>query len=274
MPAHRVTFEPLSPTIGAEVNGVDLREDVSDDAIATIRRGLLEHKVLFFREQHITTEQHLAFGRRFGELEVHPVTPRGQEHREVLVIRHDENRRGTENAWHSDVTWRLEPSLGSILRAREVPAVGGDTLFADMHAAYEGLPGDIRDELDGLVAIHDFTRVFGRLVNEERRQEMLRRYPSVEHPVIRTHPETGRKGIYVNVAFTLAIKGVSDSDSDRLLQILYRQATVPEYQCRFRWRADSIAFWDNRSTQHYAVSDYHPQVRLMERVTVAGDKPY
>jgi len=269
-----LTFEPLSPTVGAEVHGIDLRDEVSDEAIATLRQGLLEHKVLFFREQHITTEQHLALGRRFGELEVHPMTPSFQKHREVLVIRHDENRRGTENFWHSDVTWRPEPSLGSMLRARDVPAVGGDTLFADMHAAYDGLPDEIRDEVDGLTAIHDFTRVFGRLVDEERRQEMLRRYPSVEHPVIRTHPETGRKGIYVNAAFTVAIKGVSDSDSARLLQLLYRQATIPEYQCRFRWRADSIAFWDNRSTQHYAVSDYFPQVRLMERVTIVGDKPY
>jgi taurine dioxygenase len=274
MAASTLHFEPLSPTIGAEVSGIDIREDVSDETIAGVRQGLLDHKVLFFREQHITTEQHLAFGRRFGELEVHPVTPLDQEHREVLEIRHDENRRGVENTWHSDVTWRPEPSLGSILRARSVPPVGGDTLFADMYAAYEGLPESVRDEIDGLSAIHDFTRVFGRFVSDERKQEMMRRYPSVEHPVVRTHPETGRKGIYVNAAFTVAIKGVSDSDSERLLQLLYRQATIPEYQCRFHWRADSIAFWDNRSTQHYAVSDYYPQVRLMERVTIAGDKPY
>jgi taurine dioxygenase len=274
MAGDALTFEPLSPTIGAEVHGIDVGSDLSDDTIATLRQGLLDHKVLFFRDQHVTTEQHLAFGRRFGELEIHPVTPAQQEHREVLVIRHDENRRGVENTWHSDVTWRPEPSLGSILRAREVPPVGGDTLFADMQAAYEGLPADIREEIDGLTAIHDFTRVFGRFVDDEKKQAMMRRYPSVEHPVVRTHPETGRKGIYVNTAFTVAIKGLSDSDSERLLQLLYRQASVPEYQCRFHWRADSIAFWDNRSTQHYAVSDYYPQVRLMERVTVVGDRPY
>jgi taurine dioxygenase len=266
-------FEPLSPTIGAEVSGVDLRERLSDETIARLRQGLLEHKVLFFREQHITTEQHLEFGRRFGELEIHPVTPLDQQHPEVLRIRHDENRRGTENTWHSDVTWRPEPSLGSILRARQVPRVGGDTLFADMHAAYDGLRESVRDEIDGLSAIHDFTRVFGRFVSDEQRQDMMRRHPSVEHPVVRTHPETGRKGIYVNAAFTVAIKGVSDSDSNRLLRLLYRQASIPEYQCRFRWRDDSIAFWDNRSTQHYAVSDYFPQVRTMERVTIVGDKP-
>jgi taurine dioxygenase len=142
-----------------------------------------------------------------------------------------------------------------------------------MYAAYEGLPKNIRDEIDGLTAIHDFTRVFGRLVDDEKKQEMMRRHPSVEHPVVRTHPETGRKGMYVNAAFTVAIKGVSDSDSERLLQRLYRQANIPEYQCRFRWRADSIAFWDNRCTQHYAVSDYFPQVRVMERVTIVGDRP-
>ncbi|HEY2813697.1 MAG TPA: TauD/TfdA family dioxygenase [Acidimicrobiales bacterium] len=274
MVASTLRFEPLSPTIGAEVSGIDIGGNVSDEVIAGLRQGLLDHKVLFFREQHITTEEHLAFARRFGDLEVHPVTPLDQQHHEVLMIRHDENRRGVENTWHSDVTWRPEPSLGSILRARSVPPVGGDTLFADMYAAYEGLPESVRDEIDGLSAIHDFTRVFGRSVSDERKQEMMRRYPSVEHPVVRTHPETGRQGIYVNAAFTVAIKGVSDSDSARLLALLYRQASIPEYQCRFKWRADSLAFWDNRSTQHYAVSDYFPHVREMERVTIVGDRPY
>jgi taurine dioxygenase len=269
-----VTFERVSPTIGAEVSGVDLRADLDDPTIATLRAGLLEHKVLFFREQAITSEQHLAFGRRFGALEVHPATPKDQEHREILVIRHDEHRRGTENTWHSDVTWRPEPSLGSILRARVLPDVGGDTLFADMHAAYEGLPDKIKHRVEGLHAIHDFTRVFGRNAPAEMRERMQAKHPSVEHPVIRTHPETGEKGIYVNAAFTVCIKDMGDEESTKLLRFLYRQADVPEYQCRLRWRPDTIAFWDNRGTQHYAVSDYWPAVRVMERVTVAGDRPY
>jgi taurine dioxygenase len=275
--ASSLVFDRLSPTIGAEVSGIDLSArsaPLGDDVIAEVRAGLLEHKVLFFRDQTITTEDHLAFGRRFGELEVHPITPKDQQHPELFVLRHDKDKRGTENTWHSDVTWRPEPSLGSILRARQLPDVGGDTLFADMHAAYEGLPDKVRNQLDGLSAIHDFTRVFGYGQSEERRREMMAEHPPVEHPVVRTHPETGRKGIYVNAAFTVAIKGMGDSESTRLLRTLYRQASVPEYQCRFRWRVDSLAFWDNRSTQHYAVSDYWPEVRVMERVTVVGDRPY
>jgi taurine dioxygenase len=272
--ASSLVFERLSPTIGAEVRGIDLGGPLTDEVIAEVRAGLLEHKVLFFRDQAITTEDHLRFARRFGELEIHPATPKDQEHPEILRIQHDEERRGRENTWHSDVTWRPEPSLGSILRARQVPEVGGDTLFADMHAAYEGLPDKVRHQIDGLAAIHDFTRVFGAGQPEERRQKMMAAYPPVEHPVVRTHPETGRKGIYVNAAFTVAIKGMGDSESSRLLQTLYRQASVPELQCRFRWRVDSLAFWDNRSTQHYAVSDYWPAVRVMERATVAGDRPY
>ena len=269
-----LVFDRLSPTIGAEVSGIDLGAPLGDDVIAEVRAGLLEHKVLFFREQAITTEEHLAFARRFGDLEVHPVTPKDQQHPEILVLQHDEQRRGRENTWHSDVTWRPEPSLGSILRARTVPDVGGDTLFADMHAAYDGLPDEVRNQIDGLSAIHDFTRVFGAGQSEAKRHEMLAKHPPVEHPVVRTHPETGRKGIYVNAAFTVAIKGMGDSESSRLLRTLYRQASIPEHQCRFRWRVDSVAFWDNRSTQHYAVSDYWPAVRVMERATVAGDRPY
>ena len=189
-----ISFDRLSPTIGAEVGNIDLRETLDDATVATLRAGLLEHKVLFFREQAITSEQHLDFGRYFGDLEIHPVTPKDQEHREILLIQHDEGNRGSQNTWHSDVTWRPEPSLGSILRARVVPDVGGDTLFADMHGAYEGLPDKIRHRLDGLSAIHDFTRVFGRRFNPEVREQMQRKYPSVEHPVVRTHPETGRQG--------------------------------------------------------------------------------
>jgi taurine dioxygenase len=269
-----VPFERSSPTIGAEVGGVDLRDALDDEVIAALRAGLLEHKVLFFREQAITSEQHLAFARRFGALEVHPVTPQDQPNPEILVIQHDEKRRGTENTWHSDVTWRREPSLGSILRARVVPDVGGDTLFSDMHAAYEGLPDKVKHRIDGLHAIHDFTRVFGRNASPELRERMQRKHPSVEHPVVRTHPETGKPGIYVNAAFTVCIKDMGDEESTKLLRLLYQQANVPEYQCRLRWRVDTLAFWDNRSTQHYAVSDYWPSVRVMERVTVAGDRPY
>ena len=269
-----LTLEPLSPTVGAEIGGVDLAQPVDDATLAELRRALLEYKVIFFRDQDVTTEQHLAFARRFGELEIHPFAPHKEGYPEVLLLEKNEQMGGYENVWHSDVTWRLEPSLGSVLLAREVPAVGGDTLFSDMVAAYEGLDEATRTSLEGLRAVHDFTRTFGRLMSSEDLEKKRKEYPPAEHPVVRTHPETGRKGLYVNAAFTSHIVGMERSESRSLLQTLYSQASIPEYQCRFRWRRHSVAFWDNRAVQHYAVSDYFPKPRLMERVTIVGDKPF
>lgn len=277
--ADALPFEiaPLTPLIGAEIAGIDLAKPVAAETLKGLRAALLDRKVLFFRDQDITTEQHLAFARLFGELEVHPFAPHKEGYREVMAITHDENNRGRENAWHSDVTWRLEPSLGSILRAIEVPPVGGDTLFADMVAAYDGLSDEIKRKIEGRTAMHDFVHfrkgMEKRGVAPEKIAEFNARYPMAEHPVVRTHPETGRKALYVNVGFTQHIVGMERAESDALLGHLYAQAAIPEYQCRFRWRANSIAFWDNRSSQHYAVSDYFPAVRRMERVTIVGDKP-
>jgi taurine dioxygenase len=272
-PYRHLTIAPMSPTVGAEIGGIDLTRPLDDETIEELRRVLLAYKVIFFRDQQVTTEQHLAFARRFGELEVHPFAPQKPGHPEVLVLEKNAEVGGYENIWHSDVTWRLQPSLGSVLRAREVPPVGGDTLFADMYAAYDGLDASVRASLDGLRAVHDFTYTFGRGLSPEKLAEKQQEYPPAEHPVVRTHPETGRKGLYVNAAFTSHVIGLSKDDSRALLDLLYRQATVPEYQCRFRWRADSIAFWDNRAVQHYAASDYWPQKRVMERVTIIGDTP-
>ena len=273
-----ITITPKSPTIGAEIDGIDLREDLSGDAIGLIRQALLEHEVVFFRGQDITTDQHLAFARRFGELEIHPFATNKPDYPEVLAITHDADNPGRENRWHSDVTWRLQPSLGSILRCVEAPAVGGDTLFADMYAAYDGLPQRIKERVEGRVARHDFAHfrigLRNRGATDEEIAEMEARYPNPEHPVIRTHPETGRKGIYVNKAFTQEIVGMDPDESAELLQILYAQAQFPEYQVRFTWQVNSIAFWDNRSCQHYAVSDYWPSRRRVERVTIVGDTPY
>jgi taurine dioxygenase len=262
-----------SPTIGAEIGGIELSKKVGEAARAELNRALLEYKVLFFREQNISVEQHIAFARLFGPLEVHPFAPHLEGHPEVLVIEHDETRPGRENTWHSDVTWRLRPSLGSVLRAFKVPEVGGDTLFADMYAAYEGLSDQMQRFLSGLTAIHDFTNVFGRGYAADELKAMQEKYPAAEHPVVRTHPETGRKALYVNAAFTTGIKGMPPGESGPLLNQLYRQAGIPEYQCRFKWRPDSIAFWDNRAVQHYAVSDYFPKRRLMHRVTIEGGTP-
>ncbi|MDP1738712.1 MAG: TauD/TfdA family dioxygenase [Caulobacter sp.] len=272
-----LTILPMTPTIGAEIEGIDLTRPLTSATVSALRQALLDWKVLFFRGQDITTEQHLAFARCFGELEVHPFAPQKPGFPEVLAITHDENNRGRENTWHSDVTWRLEPSLGSILRAIELPPVGGDTLFADMYAAYDGLKDEVKARIDGAVAVHDFAHfrvaMRKRGLSEEAIEAMNRKYPMAEHPVVRTHPETGRKCIYVNAAFTQHIVGMEKADSDALLAHLYAQAAIPEYQCRFRWSPGAIAFWDNRASQHYAVSDYWPAVRKMERVTIVGDRP-
>lgn len=266
--------KPLSPQIGAELSGIKLAGDLPDEAIAEIRRALLDHKVVFFRDQNeLSAQEHIAFARRFGELEIHPATPKGQPDPEILRITHDENSKGRENAWHSDVTWRPEPSLGSILRAIEVPPVGGDTLFSCMYAAYDALSLEMKAFASGLTAVHDITRVFAGRLNKSV-DELRAQYPLQEHPVVRTHPETGRRSLYVNTAFTDHIVGLSKKESDWLLEHLYSFAAVPEHQCRIRWEAGSVAFWDNRACQHYAASDYFPQKRVMERVTICGDRPY
>jgi taurine dioxygenase len=263
------TVELLTPTIGAEIHGIDLAREVDDATIANLRATLVERKVIFFRDQKISSEQHIAFARRFGPLEIHPATAKHQPNPEILRLTHDENSRGRENNWHSDVTWRAEPSMGSILRAIVVPDVGGDTLFSDMEAAYESLSPGMKRWAEQLVAIHDFRRVFAALGSKIADQ-----YPPQEHPVVRTHPESGRKSLFVNIGFTSHIKDLARDESEWLLNHFYARAKIPEFQCRFRWKANSIAFWDNRACQHYAASDYFPARRTMERVTVAGDRPF
>lgn len=273
-PYPRFTLEPLSPTIGAEIHGPRLDAPMDDETLADVRRALLEYKVIFFRDQDVTPEAHVAFARRFGDLEVHPFVPHREGFPEVLVLKKNAHLSGYENVWHSDVTWRLAPSLGSVLLAREVPEVGGDTLFCDMYAAYDGLSDEVKARIEGRRAVHDFTHTFGRFLSPEELAKKQQEFPPAEHPVVRTHPETGRKGLYVNAAFTTHVLGMRPDESEALLDLLYRQATVPEYQCRFRWRRHSVAFWDNRAAQHYAASDYWPSRRVMERVTIVGDAPY
>jgi taurine dioxygenase len=269
-----LTIEPLTVTIGAEIGGVDLADDLSDETIAEIRDALLEWKVIFFRDQgRLGREEQVAFGRRFGDLEVHPLTPQEQEQPEIFGLPAG-GEHGAPGVWHSDVTWRPEPSMGSILRAVELPPVGGDTLWADMHQAYERLDDDTKERIDGMVALHDFTRAFGAGQSPEVQEKMRAKHPTVEHPVVRTHPETGRKTIYVNRAFTCGIKGMDDVDAQSILGRLELTATVPDVQCRFRWQPGSVAFWDNRATQHCVSNDFLPSRRVMERVTVVGDRPF
>jgi len=268
----QLSVRPLAPTLGAEISGVDLAQ-LDAAGAAELERAFLEFKVLFFRDQDLSIEAHLAFARRFGELEEHPFLPPKDGYGQVIRFAKDEETAGVENTWHSDVSWREVPSLGSVLHAAEVPAVGGDTLWADMEAAYEGLDAATRERIEGLRAVHDFTHSFGLGMAPEELERKRAEFPAVLHPVVRRHPVTGRKSIYVNRIFTSHIAGLPEPESDALLEHLFSQAEVPEYQCRFRWQKHSVAFWDNRAVQHYACSDYWPQPRVMERVTIIGDRP-
>ncbi|MFV0524674.1 MAG: TauD/TfdA dioxygenase family protein [Acidimicrobiales bacterium] len=278
-PSTRFELSPIAPQIGAVVDGVSLADPVDDELFQQLNRALLEWKVLVFRNQDITGDQQAGFARRWGALESHPFfklvhAENDDIEPEIVRLAKDDKTGGYENTWHSDVSWRLVPSLGSILRAIEVPDVGGDTMWADMGAAYDHLSDDMKQRIDGLVAVHDWIDSFGRGMSEQERAELRPDFPAVEHPVVRTHPETGRKTIYVNRNFTQHIVGLDPAESEDLIDFLCLQATIPEYQCRWRWQPGDVVFWDNRSTQHYAVSDYYPSRRVMERITVIGDQPF
>lgn len=278
-PYRRIALRPYGPIIGAEVDGPSLREPLDEEIFAELHRALLEWKVLFVRDAGLDRERHRSLALRWGPLEAHPfsaLVTRNQSEDAPDVYRFEKGAgaAGYENLWHTDVTWRLEPSLGSLLLAVEVPPLGGDTLWADMGAAYDGLDDELKARIDGLHAVHDWWDSFGRLMKPDQRDALRDAYPPAVHPVVRTHPETGRRTLFVNAAFTSHIVGMDPGESAELLELLYRQAAFPEYQCRFRWTPGALAIWDNRSTQHYAASDYYPQRRVMERITVAGDRPY
>jgi alpha-ketoglutarate-dependent taurine dioxygenase len=263
----------LSPTIGGELCGVDLTESLPQEVLDDVRRALHEYKVIFFRDQSITAAQHVAFARRFGDLEVHPFIPSNTAEPELVRFEKSAEAGGYENSWHHDVTWRSVPSMGAVLHAISVPELGGDTLFADMYAAYEGLGDEMKERIDDLDAVHDYMRSFGHLVPPERHDEVRAQYPQVTHPVVCRHAATGRRHLYVNRNFVDHVVGLTPDDSTELLDLLCRQADYPEYQCRFHWEPDSIAFWDNRAVQHYASSDYWPSVRTMERASITGTRP-
>ena len=275
-----VSISPATPTIGAEISGLGLDRPLTSAEGELLRAAWLRFKVVFFRDQDISHESHVRLGRFFGELEGHPVIPSVEGYPEILKIEGVEGVQLTAdtlapfqayNKWHTDVTFREKPSITSILRARNLPPLGGDTMWADTAAAYAGLPQPVKDRIEGLEAEHDIVRSFGGRVSEEKRAQLARDFPPVRHPVVRSHPETGEKILYVNYTFTSRIIGVSEEDSDSLLRLLFDRIKVPEYQVRFRWTPNAIGIWDNRSTQHYAVGDYWPEYRLLERVTVSGD---
>jgi taurine dioxygenase len=277
-PRQLLTIEPCGEVIGAEVRGIDLSAPLTDEARDEIRNALLEWKVLFFRDQNLTGPQQREFARAFGELEHHPFLPAGDTSEVVRFEKGDDLANplgvGSENGWHTDVTWRVEPAMGAVLRAIEVPEQGGDTLWADMACAYDNLPPDVRERVDDMRALHSFIHVFGYGMSKEKRERMLEQYPPAEHPVVRTHPETGRRTLYVNSFFTERIIGCDDDESEWLVDRLAQQAMHPEWQVRLKWEPGTVAFWDNRATQHYATSDYFPNRRVMERVAIKGDRPY
>lgn len=273
-PYERFEVVPQSRIIGAEIRGLDLSQPLDDGLREELNRALLEWKVLFFRGAHLAPEHQRAFARHWGELETNPLLARGTSED---VVRFDKGGDATptfENVWHADVTFRERPALGAVLQLREVPPVGGDTMWADMAAAYDNLPDEVKARIDGATAVHDFIPGFARFYGPERLAPHQEEFPPVEHPVVRRHPETGRKMLFVNTSFTTRITGMDRAESDRLLRYLVTQAHVPEYQVRFHWQPGDIAFWDNRSTQHYAVGDYAPHRRVAERVAIAGDRPF
>ncbi|HUT48233.1 MAG TPA: TauD/TfdA family dioxygenase [Alphaproteobacteria bacterium] len=264
--------------LGAEIGGVDLAGPLDDATIAAIRQALLDHLVIFFRDQTITPAQHLAFARRFGETADYPMLKGLEgfpEIVEVVKLEHEEANFG--GAWHSDTAYLDVPPMGSILVAREVPDAGGDTEFANMYAAYESLSDGMKELIGALKAVNSSTNPVAAATRQHRIGEGAKRDPAAEmratHPVVRTHPETGRKALYVNPAHTIAIEGMSEAESAPILGVLYAHQQRPEIACRFHWTPGAIAFWDNRAAQHNAINDYHGRKRLMHRVTLAGERP-
>lgn len=269
---------PMAGSLGAELLNVDLSR-LTDDVFEEIHRAFLQYMVIFFRDQELDPEQHKAFGRRFGELNVHPVYEPLPGHPEILaVIKEKDAQHNIGDTWHTDVTFLPEPPMGSILYGREVPPYGGDTLFANLYMAYDHLSEGMKELLGGLNAVHSNEYLIGGQDRNATRSTKLRDDKREEltavHPVVRTHPETKRKALFVNFPFTQRFENMTRAESLPLLEYLFRHASRPEFTCRFRWARGSVAFWDNRCTYHYALNDYHGYRREMHRVTVNGDRPF
>lgn len=271
-------IKPLSGALGAEIGGIDLSEELSAENFLRIRKLLNEYEVIFFREQNIQHERQRALALSFGPLQTHPAYDTVAEYPEITILESSAEKPTKIEAWHADMTFREHPPMATVLRSVIVPPRGGDTLWASMTTAFNGLSYHLQNFLEGLTAVHDFAHGFKESLAEEGGRERLAAAvaanPPVRHPVIRTHPETGKKIIFVNSLFTTHIEGMRKKESNALLAFLYEHITTPEYGCRFQWEPHSIAIWDNRSTQHKPVNDYFPAHRLLERITIDGDKPY
>jgi len=277
-----ISVNPISGALGAEISGVDLSGDLVDRVVGEIRRALVENLVIFFREQHLTPDQHLAFGRRFGELQIHDFVEGMADNEQILKVRKEaDEMRNFGGGWHSDVSYLERPALGSVLYAREVPAYGGDTMFANQYLAYESLSDGLKSTLGQMRAVHSARKSYGlyspRAVANVQSSMKIRAteeaHGEVDHPVVRTHVESGKKALYVHGGFTVRFQDMTEEESAPLLNYLWQHAVRPEFTCRFRWEKGSIAFWDNRCVQHNAVNDYHGQRRVMHRVTIEGERP-
>lgn len=275
-----LTITPLSSALGAHISGVDLSRDLTAEQRDAIEQALLKHQVLFFRDQPVTPQQQARFAAHFGDLHIHPIYPNVPEQPEVLILDTAVTDVRDNAIWHTDVTFLPTPALGAVLSAKQLPAYGGDTLWASGIAAFEALSAPMQALLDGLTATHDFTRSFplerfGNTAEDLARwEETRRKNPPLSHPVIRTHPVSGRKALFVNEGFTTRINELEPAESEAILKMLFAHATRPEFTIRWRWQENDVAMWDNRVTQHYAVDDYRPQRRVMHRATILGDVPF
>eukprot|EP01037_Dinobryon_pediforme_P005622 gene5622-5681_t len=275
-----ITVEPLTPAIGAIISGIDLAQPLDAATRAAIHAALLDRQVIFFRDQDLTEEQQRDLAAGFGPLHIHPIYPRSDRVPEIMLLDTALNDLRDNALWHSDISFSETPSLGAVLLARKVPPLGGDTLWASATAAYDALPDTLKQFLGTLSATHDLAKSFpaerfGADPNATARLEAAKRAnPPVVHPVIRTHPETGHKAIFVSEGFTTGIVGMEQTMADPLLAMLFTHVTRPEFTVRWKWRVGDVAIWDNRPTQHYAVYDYGDAHRVMNRATITGDRPY
>ena len=271
-----IKVRPINGFIGAEIEGIDLRQPLSPSQFKVVHDALVQYEVIVLRDQDITIDQQMAFGALFGDLSIHPFSPNLPDKPEVIILDYSkDNPPALTDIWHVDETFREAPPMATILRGKVVPEAGGDTMFASMSAAYRGLSERMKQHIHGLEALHDF-KPWRPLFGETDRPKLRKLeddFPNPWHPVVRVHPVSGRRVLYVNRQFCVRIKGLKSDESDALLEFLYRQATIPEYQLRVKWQPNTLVMWDNRSVQHYAVHDYYPARRTMERVTVKGDRP-
>ena len=277
-PVSDIGIHPVSGALGAEVSDVDLSRDLDDQTLGVLRRAWLEHLVLFFREQPLPPPRFLAFARRFGEIIEYPFVKGLDDYPEIIpVVKLEHERINFGGVWHSDTAYLDAPPMASMLLAREVPPAGGDTLFANMYLAYEALSDGMKRLLGDLRAVNSSTKADASRTREDRIAERgradARTVYEAAHPVVRVHPETGRKALYVNVAHTVRFEGMTEEESAPILAMLYRHQVRAEFTCRFRWRPGSLAFWDNRCAQHNAVNDYGGHRRVMHRITLGGDVP-